>query len=57
MKMDDERHRDEFEEVRKECPWKYRKYNTNQCKALSKDCTQDNCAIFYFKKFFNRRRT
>ena len=61
--MDDERHKEEFEEVRKECPFGLRFPSVlssvpQKCKALSgwnQDCEQKNCAIFYFKNFFARR--
>jgi hypothetical protein len=54
--MDDERHRKEFEEVRKLCPWRI----GEKCKPVLysytqkelRDCTQNNCTPYYFKKFF-----
>ena len=54
--MDNERHRKEFEEVRKECPWTV----DTKCKPVLysytqkelRDCTQSTCVCFYFKKFF-----
>ena len=57
--MDDEKHRKEFEEVRKLCPWRSGK----KCKPVIGDyqdhqlrnCTQKNCTPYYFKKFFERK--
>lgn len=41
-----------FEEIRSECPWKYRKYkNINlvcKCEASNRDCSQETCAPFFF---------
>lgn len=54
--MDDERHKEEFEDVRVDCPWIF--VSDSQkfiCKANNAHCEQKNCAIFYFKNFFARR--
>lgn len=56
--MDHERYKREFEEVREDCPWRYKK----KCKPLYaglcgtyRDCIQKNCPIFHFKKKFGRK--
>ena len=56
MKMDDERHKEEFAEIRMYCPWVLQG-QLWICKANNDPCEQNNCAIFYFKNFFEKRRT
>jgi hypothetical protein len=61
--MDSERHRKEFEEVRKMCPWRFEekcrpvvfKFGISGVSATLKDCVQKNCALFHFKKHFGRK--
>lgn len=57
MKMDNERHKEEFEEVQKDCPWAKYKGDGIICLAITGRmvCEQKNCALFYFKNFFERR--
>ena len=54
--MDDERYRREFEEVKENCPWRW-KYKDKCRPTLSRlrvnglrDCTMKECALFHFYK-------
>jgi hypothetical protein len=62
MKMDDERHKEEFKNVSENCPWRRGPYPDNGfgggfCEATEnkKPCLDINCAPFHFRKTFERR--
>jgi hypothetical protein len=57
MKMDNERHKEDFQLVSKDCPWIFiSDSKVCICEATKTPCSQDTCALFYFKKFFERRK-
>ena len=64
LMMDAERNQMDFDTVSETCPWKFTskcrptefKFRINGVMAKLKDCTQKNCPIMHFKKFFAGRK-
>ena len=62
MKMDDVRHKEEFIKVSENCPWRHPHPPLTVgnlggwCEATEnrKPCLDVNCALFHFKKVFER---
>lgn len=59
IKMDDQRHKEEFKNVSENCPWRHglpgSHFTSNgYCEATEKrkPCDEVNCAVFHFKKMF-----
>ena len=56
--MDNERHKRDFEEVREDCPWRAENGKCKPIKGISifRECIQEECAPFHFRKFFEGRK-
>ena len=62
--MDDKRNQMNFDIVSEDCPWRFHGKKFSRCRpvrwhvrgkdfsATLKDCTQKNCPIMHFQKYF-----